>query len=188
MLPQDQRLELRGRRPEPHRQQAAEAERIEERSQADHPAGGQGEFLLGEVGEDVDRVTHHEYGRVGPQAVGLDGAEDRLKKLDVAVDEGQPTLIGFAPQPGRDADHVGVSETLITPRMNHLIGDRRRAVEHVECLAIGQIGVRVHDHDLVDNAPQLEREARRGPHDPAAADDADLHSSVPACELESLCR
>ena len=72
VLPEDQRLELRGRRSEPHRQQAAEAERIEERSEANHTAGGQGEFLLGKVGEDVDRVTHHEYGRVGPQAVGLD--------------------------------------------------------------------------------------------------------------------
>ena len=48
-------------------------------------------------------------------------------------------------------------------------------MQHVERLAVGQVGIRVDDHDLVHDAAELEGEARRGAHDPAAADDADFH-------------
>ena len=50
---------------EPHRQQAPEPERVEQRAEAHDAAGRQRQLLLGEVGEDVDRIAHHQHRRVG---------------------------------------------------------------------------------------------------------------------------
>ena len=178
MLTEDHGLHLRRRALQIHRQQAAEAERVEQRAQADHAALGQREFLVGEVGEDVDRIGDDEHDRVGPQPLGLDLAEDRPEEDDVAVDERQPALVGFPPQAGGDADHVGVGKALVAPGTDHLVGDRRRSMHHVEGLAVGKIGIRVHDHDLVHEPAKLEREARRRADDPATADDPNLHVMV----------
>jgi len=179
VLADDHRLHLRGRGLEIHRQQAAEAECVEERAEPDDAALRQPEFLLGQERENVDRIADDQDRGIGAMPLGLDGGEDRLEQLDVAVDERQPAFVGLAPQAGGDADQVGVGEAFVASRGDRLVGDRRRAVKHVERLAIGEVGIGIDDHDLVHDAAELQGEARRRAHDPTAADDADFHVMLP---------
>jgi hypothetical protein len=51
-------------------------------------------------------------------------------------------------------------------------------MEHVEGLAVGQIGIGIDDHDLVNDAAELEGEARRRADDAAATDDSNLHEEI----------
>ena len=85
---------------------------------------------------------------------------------------------GFRRRPAVMQIRSASARRLVAAGMDHLVGDRRRAMEHVERLAVGQIRIDVDDHDLMNDAAELQGEARRGSHDPAAADDADLHAML----------
>ena len=175
MFAKDHRLHLRGRALEIHGQQAPESERVEERSQADHPSLWQAQLPVGQEGENVDRIAHHQHDRVGAVAGRFDRGEDGAEEFHVAIDQRQPAFIRLAPQTRRDADQIGVDQVGVAAGMNRLIGDRGRAVQHIERLSVSQLGIGIDQHDLVDNATELEGKARRGSDDAAAADDSDLH-------------
>jgi hypothetical protein len=51
-------------------------------------------------------------------------------------------------------------------------------MHHVEGLAVGQVGVGIDDHDLVDDAADLQGEPRGRAYDATAADDPNLPGRV----------
>ena len=110
MFAQDQGLDLRGRHVELGGDQAAKADRVELRAQADHLAGRQVEPLGRQVGEHVDRVGHHQHDGVLLEAGLGDLAQDAQEQIDVAIDQVQPAFVGLAAQAGRDADQVAARE------------------------------------------------------------------------------
>ena len=68
MLAEDHGRHLCGRSPKPHRQQAAEAERVEQGAQANHMPLRQRELSLGKRGENIDGIADHQHDRVAPHA------------------------------------------------------------------------------------------------------------------------
>ncbi len=173
---QDERLDLGGRGTQLSSDQAAEADRVELRAQADDLRAGQVQHLGRQISQHVDRIGDDHHDRLSRKAGGLEGIQDGHKQVDVAVDQIQPAFVRFPPQPGGDADHVAVHHLLVVPRCDHLVGRAGPAVQQVQRLSGGQIGIHVQEGDLADHASQLQGKCRAGTNQTTTANDADLHT------------
>jgi len=183
MLAQNQRRHLGGRQTQPLSDQTAKASRVEHRAQADHLRRRQTQFLNSQIGEHVHGIGYHNHDRLALEPRGGGLLENRQKELDVAIDQVQPALIGLAPQSGRNHDDVARGDEFVTAGADPLVGRQRGAVEQVERLAGGELGVGVDQVDGRNDPAALEREGRRGPHQPTAADDTASHSFFPSNSL-----
>ena len=149
--------------------QAAEADRVELRAEADAPALG------GRSSRSAARYVSTSTGFETTSTIGVlldaglaDLGEDAEEQVDVAVDQVEPAFVRLAAQAGRDADHVARRDVLVAAGGDHLVGHARRAVQQVERLAGGQFGVDVEQGDLADDAaasagrmPRTSRPVRR---------------------------
>ncbi len=139
---------------------------------------GRSSCLHGQIGQHIDGVGHDENDRIALDAGRVRLAEDAEKQLDVAVDQVEAALVGLAAQAGRDDDDIAFGNRFVARRADPLIGDERRSVEQVECLAANLVGVEVDQVDLADHAAALQSEGRRRPDQAAAANDADFHRVI----------
>ena len=85
-----------------------------------------------------------------------DFAENAAEQLDVAIDQIEPAFVGLAPQAGGDADQIAVGNVFVAAGGDQLIGHQRRAVQQVERLPGGQVGIDVDQRDLADDAAHLQ--------------------------------
>ncbi len=134
MLAEDQSGNLRRRGVQSGGDQAAKANRIELRAEADDLRQRQIEPFVRQVGEDVDRIGDDEDDCIARVAHAADLIENAREQIDVAIDQVQPALVRLAAQTGGDADHVAIGNVFIAARLNHLIGDERAAVHEIEAL------------------------------------------------------
>ncbi len=121
----------------------------------------QPELGRGQVGQDVDRVGHHQEDRLALEPRPLHLAEDIQEQLDVAIDQVKPAFVGLTPQAGGDQDQVALGDCLIAGSANALVGDERRAVQQVERLALAQVGVDVDQIDRADDPAALQGKGLR---------------------------
>src|SRR5262249_2688227 len=101
--------------------------------------------------------------------------EDVQEQVDIAIDERQARLVWLAAQAGCDDDDVAIGDGFVSSCTDSLVGDQRRAVQEVERLAAGLIGVQVDEIDVASASAALKGECGRGADQTSAADDADFH-------------
>ncbi len=187
MLAEDQGGHLRRRRAKLLGDQAAEADRVELRAQADHLRRRQlqsrcaARYVSTSTGFETTSTTASRL-----HAGLLNLAENAEEQIDVAIDQIEPAFVRLAAQAGRDADHVARRDLLVAAGANHLIGHERAAVQQVERLAGGQLGVDVEQRDLADDAAGLQGKARARADQSAAADDADFHAMFESGVLKTV--
>jgi hypothetical protein len=155
--------------------EAAEADGVELRAQADDLRLGEAETVGGDVGEDIDGVRDDQHDGARFQS-GLEAlVENADEQVGVAVDEVEAAFIGLAAQAGGDADDVAGGNVLVAAGGDDLVGDAWCAVQQVERLSGGQLGVDIENRDFTDNAAALEGIRGGGADKTAAADDGDFH-------------
>src|SRR5690606_7106415 len=113
--------------------------------------------------------------RVGAKAGLADVYEDGREERDVAVDEVEARLVGFAAQAGGDDVDVAVGRGGVVAGGDALAADHRAAVQEIEGLAGGVVGVGVDELDVRDDAGALQGKRGVGSDAAAAADDGDFH-------------
>src|SRR5207249_603596 len=175
---EDEGFYLSGRQLEFVSDQRAKAGSVEHRAQAIDLLPGQTASLHRQCREDIDRVRDHKHVGVLAQSRGFDTVEYLGEEGDVAIDEVEPRLVGFAPQAGSDEKEVALCRARVVARINPVVTAKGAAVQQIECFAFGQVFVGVENLDFSDPPGALKREGRAGPDAAAAADDGYLHKAV----------
>src|SRR5262249_26112051 len=129
-----------------------------------------------EVGQDIDGVADHEDRRAGGQFRALQALQYLAEQAHVAVDQLQPTLIGLAPQTGRNDDAVAAVHDRIVAGGRELdVRGRAGPGPQAGRLARRHVGVPVDQRAPADLAAKLHRKGRVRTDATASPDDADFH-------------
>src|SRR5262249_2100455 len=105
----------------------------------------------------------------------LDLFEQAEEQIDVAVDEIEPALLGLAPKPGGDNDHVARGDVAHVAGRDALAAGEAGTVEQVGGRPLGHILVGIDQADTAGDAAALQGVGRHAAHQTAAADDGYFH-------------
>ena len=116
--------------------QAAEADRVELRAQADAPATAAASAAR-PPGRSARRPGSRRPARSRPCLMPdlADLGQDAQEQIDVAIDQVEPALVGLAAQAGGDADHVARRHVLVAAGARSAGRPSAGAVQQVERLA-----------------------------------------------------
>ena len=97
------------------------------------------------------------------------------EQIDVAIDQIEPALVGFASEARRDDDDLAVGDLGHVAGGDALIPGQACPVQQIERLPSRLIRIGVDQTDTADDAAHLQGVRRRAADQSAAADDGDFH-------------
>src|SRR3954452_3382202 len=105
MFTKDQRLYLRGCKPEFFGDERTEPRRIKHRAQSINLLPGQPHPLYSELGENIHWVRYDEHMRILAKTGRLDAVENLDEERNVAIDQIEPGFIRLPAQARGDQEH-----------------------------------------------------------------------------------
>src|SRR5262245_51031614 len=128
MFAEYQRRDLSGRDAEPRGEQAAEANRVEYRTQTDDPIRADPQFVGCQLREHVHGIRDHVNYRRVLQARTRKLLQDGTEQLHVALYQIEPALVRLTPQSRGDYHDVRSRDLIVATRDDALVAGERRAM------------------------------------------------------------
>src|SRR5438046_3443503 len=121
------------------------------------------------------RTRDDKHVRFALHARRLDTIHDLHEQRDIAVEQIEAGLIGFAAQAGGDQENIAIGRAIVFADINLLVAGKSGPVQKIERFAFGHLFVGVEDLEFRNEAAALQRKGRTRTDSAATADDGDFH-------------